>query len=139
MTGPEKQDMDANGVRIVATMYDRLSDGDLDAIQDYVAPDARIIEAQGLPYSGTYTGPTGLSEIFAIIFAKATMEVSDRVIERAGDRVMATMNVTFVARATGRSVVTPVVELFTVVEDRVTELDIYYKDSGSVAALFTEV
>jgi hypothetical protein len=46
---------------------------------------------------------------------------------------------TFTSLATGESLQTTVVELYTVVAGQITHADVYYKDPGAVTALATQI
>jgi ketosteroid isomerase-like protein len=49
--------------------------------------------------------------------------------------VAARFRLTFISRASGKSVQTRLVEIYTVRGGRIAELDVYYKDPSAVAAL----
>jgi ketosteroid isomerase-like protein len=93
-------------------------------------------EAGGLPYSGEYRGPQGFFELLA----KMT-EGMDFTLGPApqclleGDSVAVRSRVTFTARATGKNVEMKLVEVYTVSDGLIVELDVYYKDPAAVTAL----
>jgi hypothetical protein len=56
----------------------------------------------------------------------------------AGDFVVVKATGRFTSHASGQSAVTELVELFTVRDGKLIDMDIYYKDPGAVAALSGE-
>jgi len=56
----------------------------------------------------------------------------------AGDVVVGTLDLTFTSRATGASVRTNVVEIYTVVDGLIRHIDVYYKDPVLMARAFPE-
>jgi hypothetical protein len=97
-------------------------------------------EAGGVPYSGEYRGPQG----FFDLLAKMTegMELTLGPAPQcflAGDSVAVRSRVTFTSRASGKSVEMRLVEVYTVRNGLIVELDVYYKDPSAVAALLAVV
>jgi uncharacterized protein len=93
-------------------------------------------EAGGVPYSGEYHGPQG----FFDLLAKMTegMEFTPGPAPQcllAGDSVAVRSRVMFTSRASGKSVDMRLVEVYTVRDGLIVELDVYYKDPSAVAAL----
>ncbi len=52
---------------IVRNIYRDAARGDLGFVNSRLSPEFAVIEADGLPYGGTYTGPQGLVEVFGRI------------------------------------------------------------------------
>jgi ketosteroid isomerase-like protein len=100
--------------------------------------DDRVVvhTAKGLPYSGEYRSP---EEFFALLSAMRELlvltpgPISHHTL--TDEVVAAIFNLTFTARTSGDSVESRVVELYTVREGRIVDLDVYYKDPSAVAAL----
>ena len=95
-----------------------------------------VHEAGGIPYSGEYHGPQGFFELFGKISDDLELE-PDRTIQYllADDTVAMRYRLKFTARASGRSVEMSLVEIYTVRDGLVVELDVYYKDPSAIAAL----
>ena len=98
-----------------------------------------VHEAGGLPYSGEYRSPQGFFDLFEKM--NETMELTpDPAIQylHADDTVVMRYRLRFTARASGDSIEMSLVEIYTVRDGLVLELDVYYKDPSAVAALLAE-
>jgi uncharacterized protein len=95
-----------------------------------------VHEAGGVPYSGEYYGPQGFFELFEKM--NEDLELTpDPAIQYllADDTVAMRYRLKFTARASGRSVEMSLVEVYTVRNGLIVELDVYYKDPSAVAEL----
>ena len=95
-----------------------------------------VHEAGGLPFSGDYHGSQGFFELLNRM--NDVLELTAGPITTAplgGDTVAARFRLTFTSRASGKSVEMRLVEIYTVRDGRIAELDVYYKDPAAVAAL----
>ena len=93
-------------------------------------------EAGGVPYSGEYRGPQGFFDLLAKMTEglEFTLGPAPQCL-LAGDSVAVRSRVTFTSRASGKSVEMRLVEVYTVRNGLIVELDVYYKDPSAVAAL----
>jgi uncharacterized protein len=95
-----------------------------------------VYEAGGVPYSGEYRGPPGFFELLGKM--NEDLELTpDPAIQclLADDTVAMRYRLKFTARASGRSAEMSLVEIYTVREGLIEELDVHYKDPSEVAAL----
>ena len=95
-----------------------------------------VYEAGGLPYSGEYHGPDGFFELLGKM--NQAMELTPGETFQyllADDTVAIRGRLRFTSRATGKSVEMGLVEIYTVRDGLIVELDVYYKDPSAVAAL----
>jgi ketosteroid isomerase-like protein len=95
-----------------------------------------VHEAGGLPYSGEYHGPGGFFELLGKM--DEAMELTPGATFQyllADDTVAIRGWLRLTARATGQSVEQSLVEIYTVRDGLIIELDVYYKDPSAVAAL----
>jgi ketosteroid isomerase-like protein len=93
-------------------------------------------EAGGVPYSGEYRGPQGFFDLLAKM--TESMELTLGLAPQcllAADSVAVRSRVTFTSRASGKSIEMRLVEVYTVRDGLIVELDVYYKDPSAVAAL----
>jgi uncharacterized protein len=123
------------------------SDTSLSTVRRFMAGDAqqrrRLLDrnvivhaAGGLPYSGEYRGPQGFFELLTRmreVLVLAPGPISHHAL--TANTVAACFRLTFTARASGASVEMGLVELYTVRDGLIVELDVYYKDPSAVAAL----
>ena len=115
-----------------------IAEGRLDDARALLDEDFLVHESGGLPYSGEYRGP----QAFFGLLGKMTelMELTlGRTIQYllADNTVGLRSHLMFTARASGESVEMSLVEIYTVRDGLIAELDVYYKDPSAVAALLT--
>ena len=126
------------GIAVAREFYGRIAAGEFEDAAQLVDPDLVVHEPQELPYGGEYHGFAGFLDLLARLTAvveiapASPLEFSD-----AGDRVVVQMVGRFTSPVSGRSVDTGVVELLSVRDGRIAELDVFYKDPGAVASLAT--
>jgi uncharacterized protein len=95
-----------------------------------------VHEAGGLPFSGDYHGSQGFLELLNKMNDVLELTAGPVTTDPLGDdAVAARFRLTFTARASGKSVQMGLVEIYTVRDGRIAELDVYYKDPAAVAAL----
>jgi uncharacterized protein len=95
-----------------------------------------VHEAGGLPFSGDYHGSQGFFELLNRMNDVLELAAGPVTTDPLGDdAVAARFRLTFTSRASGKSVQMALVEIYTLRDGRIAELDVYYKDPGAVAAL----
>ena len=95
-----------------------------------------VHEAGGLPFSGDYHGSQGFFELLDRMNDLLELKAGPITIDPLGnDAVAARFRLTFTSRASGKSVQMALVEIYTLRDGRIAELDVYYKDPAAVAAL----
>ncbi|MGO9505962.1 MAG: nuclear transport factor 2 family protein [Mycobacterium sp.] len=116
-----------------AIVEERLDDARGLLHDDFVA-----YEAGGLPYSGEYRGPQGFFDLLVKMTEglEFTLGPAPQCLLE-GDSVAVRSRVTFTARASGKSVEMKLVEVYTVRDGLIAELDVYYQDPAAVAALLS--
>jgi ketosteroid isomerase-like protein len=124
-----------DAVSTVRSFNELLLSGRLEEACSLLADDLVVHEPQELPYGGEFHGPSGLLELFTremavVDAAPVTSEYHD-----AGDQVVFRARARFAAKDSGESVEVDVVEIHTVRDGRIVDLDVYYKDPAAVAAL----
>jgi hypothetical protein len=123
-------------IAIVRGFLDLLLAGRFDDAAQYLDADLVVRSPPALPYGGEDHGPTGLADYVERLFGFVGAEqLGEPELRDAGDCVVLRAGSRFTAHATGRSADTVVTELYFVRDGRITEMDIYYKDPGAVAAL----
>jgi limonene-1,2-epoxide hydrolase len=95
-----------------------------------------VYEAGGVPFSGEYHGPQGFFDLFEEINKnlELTLDPSVQYLVADGTVVMCS-RMKFTARGSGKGVEIGLVEIYTVRDALIVELDVYYKDPSAVAAL----
>jgi len=95
-----------------------------------------VHQAGGLPFSGDYHGSQGFFELLNRMDDVLEFTAGPIMTDPLGDdAVAARFRLTFISRASRKSVEMGLVEIYTVRDGRIAELDVYYKDPAAVAAL----
>jgi uncharacterized protein len=95
-----------------------------------------VYEVGGVPFSGEYHGPQGFFELFGKMNEDLELTLDPGIqYLLADDTVAMRTRMTFTARASGKSAEMGLVEIYTVRDGLIVELDVYYKDPSAVAAL----
>jgi hypothetical protein len=95
-----------------------------------------VHEAGGLPFSGDYHGWQGFFELLNRMSDVLELTAGPVTTDPLGDdAVAARLRLRFISRASGESVEMGLVEIYTVRDGRIAELDVYYKDPAAVAAI----
>lgn len=123
---------------IVVKFMNAIVDERLDDARSLLHDEFVVHEAGGVPYSGDYHGPQGFFELLMNINEVLELTPSPAIqYLRADDTVAMFYRLTFTARATGESVEMGVVEVYSVRDGLIVELDVFYKDPSAIAALLT--
>jgi ketosteroid isomerase-like protein len=121
---------------IVREFYELLGQGRLEELLRLLDQDAVIREAPGLPYGGDYHGRSGFIDLVKTMYAMVeAAPVGNAEYVDAGDTVVLNARARFTGRRSGRSAETSVIEVATVRDGQIVEIDIYYKDPSAVAAI----
>ncbi len=95
-----------------------------------------VHEAGGLPFSGDYHGSQGFFELLKRMNDVLELTAGPVTTDPLGDdAVAARLRLTFASRVSGKSVQMGLVEIYTLRDGLIVELDVYYKDPAAVTAL----
>ena len=114
---------------------------DYESANALFAPDVVVVEPDSVPfYSGTHRGWEAVQrDLFGPMLTNYDLTVNPGTkAHDAGDVVVGTLDLTVTSRATGASVRTNVVEIYTVVDGLIRHIDVYYKDPVLMARAFPE-
>jgi ketosteroid isomerase-like protein len=124
------------GIAVAREFYDRIGAGGFEDAMKLMDPELVVHEPKELPYGGEYHGVEGFVDLTTRLSALVEVEtVTPPTFLGAGDVAVAQMIGRFTSPTTGRSVDTPIVELFSVRNGRIVDLDVYYKDPNAVASV----
>jgi ketosteroid isomerase-like protein len=105
-----------------------------DEIAACLDPEVELHQAPGLPFTGVWRGPEGMERFIAVMGELwQSMEFLEQRQLVDGDTVVATNRVRFVSRATGRAVVTSIMQLVTIRDGRIREIRPYYWDPAAIS------
>ena len=123
------------GLDTVRRFYELVAAGRIDEVRLLLHEDLVIREPRDLPYGGDYHGRAGYDDIMGQIVSLAEIAVaeSDPVqFLDSGNPVVVHFTGRFTSRATGKVAETRIVELFTVRDGQIVELDVFYKEPSRV-------
>jgi ketosteroid isomerase-like protein len=127
-------------VAIVQRFSTAVRAGDFDEMGRLLHEDFVARESGGLPYSGDYHGLSGFRELLEKMSAAMTFDPGPFTSEPLGESAVALrFPLTFTAHATGKSVTMDLIEVYTLRDDKIVDLDVYYKDPAALTALLSEV
>jgi ketosteroid isomerase-like protein len=122
-------------VEVVRRFTASLRNGDMPACLELLHPENVFAEADGLPFSGDYSGHDGFIRLLKDVGRLFEVKLSEPMMNDAGDCVLVQLTGTFTSRVTGRSAEMPVVDLYRVRDGKVAHVDVYYKDTRAMYAL----
>lgn len=112
-------------------LYGAALTGDWVAVTEILTPDCLIVEAEALPFAGTYRGPQGMADLFARFGSVLTIkDLKMAPMMCAGDTV--TVRIELVVDNHGADETLKVVELLRFDNGRVAELTPFYFDAAQV-------
>jgi acetyl esterase len=112
-------------------LYGAALTGDWAAVTEILTPDCLIVEAEALPFAGTYRGPQGMADLFVKFGSVLTIkDLKMAPMMCAGDTV--TVRIELVVDNQGMDETLKVVELLRFENGRVAELTPFYFDAAQV-------
>lgn len=118
-------------------MYDAVARGDWDAVAQFMAEDFVIHEPATLSYGGEWRGRDALQRLFETVMGTWVDPLVEWIDLVGGEtRVVALLQFTMTARATGNRFTQRVAEVTTFnVDGAMAEMHIHYFDTGEMARL----
>lgn len=128
--------MTGSNVAIVQRFSAAVREGDFDEMGRLLDDDFVAHEAGGLPYSGDYRGLSGFRRLLETMNDAMTLSAGPFTSEPLGESAVALrFSLTFTVRASGKSVTMNLIEVYTLRNQKIVDLDVYYKDPAAVTAL----
>lgn len=120
----------------VNQFYATFGAGDLDACAQLLTEDVVVHEPPELPYGGEYSGHSGFKEMITTIVTEFELAITDVVATEAPDgRVVGLIRLTFTNRESGDAVETRMVEVYTLRDGLIAEIDVYYWTPQAIGEL----
>lgn len=94
-----------------------------------------VHEAASLPFGGDHDGLPAYLALLRDLNTRFSLEILDQQVIDAGDRVLLKYLITFRATGTNRAATLPSIEVLTFTGDRVTDVDVFYKDTAALVSL----
>jgi len=99
--------------------------------------DIAIHEAESLPYGGDWKGREGLRKLMDTIGSITELTPTDIEVFDAGDGIVISRQTTnFTSKSTGTTLSIPMVEIYTMVDGKIQDIDVYYKDTKAMVDFF---
>lgn len=124
---------------VVERMLDHAANGRWRALADVLDDQFEIVEPESLRYGGSHYGLSGyralmeqITTLFELAFEPPRLYALDET------TVVVRMNVTFIARGTGRSLKLRVVEVLEVVRGRVRRSEVFLADTAALLATLAD-
>ena len=115
------------------TAYLAPGGGDFAVIAQTLDPDCVLHQPASLPYGGEWRGPAGFEAWMKAFGAQwSSLEVRDPRFYPSGDLVVSHSHVHAVARASGRTIDWPLLQLFRVRDGRILELRPFHWDTAAM-------
>lgn len=121
-------------IDVIKASYEAiLGRGDIDAFVAFFAEDGLLIEAESLPYGGTYVGPAAIKGALQQIFPHfSAFSYKPDVITSGGEWVMAYGELAVTAAKTGKSISFPLAEASRVVDGKIVLINPVYSDTKAL-------
>jgi uncharacterized protein len=89
-------------VNIVRSVYDAFDSNDLDGVLQHVDGDVQVFATEGLPWSGTYSGPKGVEEFIRSVEEHVRLTIETDELIDSGESVAQIGRTVGEAHATGQ-------------------------------------
>lgn len=124
-------------VKTVEGFLTSLVSGDLESAVSLLTDDVELVEAGGIPHSGTYRGHAGVYELIGKIGDLfGGFALGDSSFHDAGEFVVGRMTATFFSKADpDKSASMPVAEHYWLRDGKIAYVDVYYKYPERLEAL----
>lgn len=120
---------------VVRALNRRFQSGDQDGAAALLAPDVVIEQPTSLPHGGRHHGAEGMGHMAATFAQHWARAISSEADVQGSERgAVQVTSQTWTSHATGKSCTVDVVELFTVVDGRVTEIRVFQQDTHALLA-----
>ena len=117
---------------IVRRLTEAFTAGDSETVLSLFHDDIEIREAPSLPWGGVHRGRDGFVRLQALMGSLWETSEPELRVSDAGDVVVLRERMVITGTATGASMELEVVDVITVRDGRITEIDVYYKDVHAV-------
>jgi len=127
---------DTNSKDIVRAFLGAAQQGDMATVASLLHPEARIIEADSLPFGGVVTGFEGFTQLVRQVFttfANTAVTIEQYIAE--GDTVVVLATMSGQSKASGEAFSMPISEIWRVHDGLITEIKPFYHDTQRINAL----
>lgn len=122
-------------IAVVERFLKAFEGGDVETAFSLLHPEVVVHEGDSLPYPGEFVGHAGLQSLLGKMMEHLEMRVDGFELLDAGSCAVAKLQMTFTSRKSGRQLPMAGVELYSTMDGLISGIDVYYKDTKSVADL----
>jgi uncharacterized protein len=122
-------------VDVIRSVYDALESQDLDGVLEHVDNDVRIFATEGLPWSGTYDGPSGVEEFIRTVEEHVRLSIETAELIDSGESVAQFGRTVGEAHATGHQFDLREIHVWTLRAGKVISFQNYVDRAGQRRAL----
>lgn len=118
----------------IENLYALTAAGKWDEVEAQLTDDFKIVEADSLPFGGTYAGKDALQRLYTKVFAfwaDPSIEMHD--IVTSPDNAIGLLTINATSRHTGQRLAMKVAEVFHLRGDKICGITPYYFDTAEVA------
>jgi ketosteroid isomerase-like protein len=123
-----------SGIETVRTFYDLMGQDRFVEASAFLSPEVVIKETSDLPFGGEFHGLEGNAELIGKMTSVFDLSILEKTFFDAGDTIAVKLLACFTPRNGDEPMKLDIVELITVRDDRIVELDIYHKTPSAIAA-----
>lgn len=117
-----------------ATFYDAILNGHWDRVDQCVSQNLTVREADGLPFGGSYRGLSGLKSLFETLTGYwEDLRIEKKAITVGDGCCVGIVRLDGRAKATGRHISMPIVEILEFEGDRISSITPFYWDTKLLA------
>ena len=108
-------------------------------VQNPFHPDIVVKEAAGLPYGGDWKGVEGLRELMTKMRSLTKLSPIDVEVFDGGDDYVITRQTALMEdQESGATLRVPMVEVYRMVDGKIAEIDVFYKDTKAMVDFFEQ-
>jgi uncharacterized protein len=140
MTSETRSAQELANLQLARRFYAALFSADWDGVKSCIGPDFAVIEADGMPYRGTWKGFDGFMDLFGQMSTKffEGLELQEKAVTATDDYILAFFTLSGTARPTGRKVHVEILERMDVKDGRIDKIRPFYWDTAAMARAFGE-
>jgi uncharacterized protein len=126
--------MSRDNVLVVERFERAFVRGDMDEVLALLHEDIVVHEAPSLPYAGDHRGHDGFLKLAATFNGvwEMTSPLDLTFLDAGETTVVVLVRYDVIARATGKAMTLDHVEIYTVQDGKITDLDVYYRDTAAM-------
>jgi ketosteroid isomerase-like protein len=123
-------------IDVLKQFLDSLETGDFATAAALLDPDVVVRASPDLPYGGDYVGLEGFGELGAKMIADLEFgNLAREEVQLDDERVVVFLKARFKGKATGEEAVIPIVEIYTIRDGRIVDVDPYYKTPAAIGRI----